>query len=417
MRRVLIIICLFIVPITAFSATFLYAPYSGFAGIPIGNTHFKGGSHWSYSYTQDDKAYSDEGGGPGFGQEGDDTYENAEMLALVSLPQIDPSYYDKKWTLSVSCPNGMYMVSMSQPTFKRPIEIYLYPVAKGTTITNRDPIKLSNANPIAIYDPGIQTKPTSNWYLWFDIVLVLPVDENGMDNENDRLTVDGNVYPLIRANDYSAIVTVSIDFEGADDSISFTMPFTGYYDGNTSKSRLDNSPISYNNAEYPVAIDINTYPQAANIHLDVSNRGKWIDVGQLVFLLNGTNDASIFLSSSSDPFIAGDEFKMKKDDLAFNAPLTSVNSIGFTVRLTDTNGNVNLFEGDEYVSSSISSIPDNFVNVSEVTKVKFWDADYTHPNVSYKQYQAEISIMLDSVDTTLLSGRYEEEIYCHVLIF
>ena len=108
---------------------------------------------------------------------------------------------------------------------------------------------------------------------------------------------------------------------------------------------------------------------------------------------------------------------MKKDDLAFNAPLTSVNSIGFTVRLTDTNGNVNLFEGDEYVSSSISSIPDNFVNVSEVTLVKFGDADYTHPNVSYKQYQAEISIMLDSVDTTLLSGRYEEEIYCHVLIF
>ena len=72
-----------------------------------------------------------------------------------------------------------------------------------------------------------------------------------MDNENDRLTVDGNVYPLIRTNDYSAIVTVTIDFEGADAPISFTMPFTGYYDGNTSSSS-DGTPISYNNAKYPV---------------------------------------------------------------------------------------------------------------------------------------------------------------------
>ena len=46
-----------------------------------------------------------------------------------------------------------------------------------------------------------------------------------------------------------------------------------------------------------------------------------------------------------------------------------------------------------------------------------FSADNTHGSVDYKQYQAEISIMLDSVDTTLLSGRYEEEIYCHVLIY
>lgn len=392
---------------------FVYAPYSGFAGIPIGNTHFKGGSHWSYSYTEDNKASSESGGGKGYGQEGDDTYENAEMLALISLPQINPTYYNKTWTLSVSCPNGMYMVSMSQPTFKRPIEIYLYPVAKGATITNREPIKLSNSNPIAVYDPGITTQPSTTWSLWFDVVLVLPVDENGMDNENDRLTVDGNVYPLVRTNDYSAIVTMSIDFEGAKNPVSLTMPFTGYYDGNTSLSRLDKSPISYNNAEYPVAIDVNTYPEATNINLDISNRGKWIDVGQLVFLLNGKNNTAIFLSSSSDPFIQGDEFTMKKDDLAYNVPLTSVNSIGFTARLTSTAGEVNLFEGNDYVSSDI---PTSSVIISNVTHADF-SADNTHGSVDYKQYQAEISIMLDSVDTTLLSGRYEEEIYCHVLIY
>ena len=380
---------------------FVYAPYIGFAGIPIGNTHYKGGSGWSWPYN--DKTHAN--GGPGHGQDGDNTYENAEMLALISLGGISEEYYDKKWTLSVSCPNGMYMVSMSQPTFKRPIEIYLYPKSNDG-IKNTSPISLSNSNPIATYDPGFESKPSGSWSIWFDVVLVLPVDENGMDNENDRLTVDGNVYPLVRTNDYSAIVTMSIDFEGAKNPVSLTMPFTGYYDG---------SSTPYNNAKYPVAIDVNTYPEATNINLDISNRGKWIDVGQLVFLLNGTNNTALFLSSSSDPFIQGDEFAMKKDDLAYNVPLTSVNSIGFTARLTDTSGNVNLFEGNDYVSSS-TDIPTSSVVISTKTTADF-SADGEHGSVEFKQYQAEISIMLDSVDTTLLSGRYEEEIYCHVLIY
>lgn len=400
MKKLILIISLLFVLLTGLGAlpSFVYAPYSGFAGIPIGNTHYKGGSTWASSG----------------GEDSDDTYANAEMLALVSLYPIDSSSFNKSFTVSVTCPNGMYMVSMSQPTFKRPFEIYLYPVAKHATLTDNNPIKLSNSNPIAVYTPGF-TSTGGNVGFWFDVVLVLPVDEDtserkGMDTENDRLVVDGNVYPLARTNDYSAIVTISIDFEGASDPISFTMPFTGYYNG---------SPNPHNSAAaLPVALDINVYPEATNISLDIANRGKWIDIGHLVFLLNSTKDASIFLSSSSDPFVAGDEFSLKKDDLSHTAQLTSVNSIGFTARLTDTNGNVNLFEGNEFISPTASydsSVPDNFVKLETVTTAKFNNEN--HSNVSYKEYQAEVSIMLDSVDTTLLSGRYEEEIYCHVLIF
>lgn len=400
MKKLILIISLLFVFLTGLGAlpSFVYAPYSGFAGIPIGNTHYKGGSTWASSG----------------GEDSDDTYANAEMLALVSLYPIDSTYFNKSFTVSVTCPNGMYMVSMSQPTFKRPFEIYLYPVAKHATLTDNNPIKLSNSNPIAVYTPGF-TSTGGNVGFWFDVVLVLPVDEDtserkGMDTENDRLVVDGNVYPLARTNDYSAIVTISIDFEGASDPISFTMPFTGYYNG---------SPNPHNSAAaLPVALDINVYPEATNISLDIANRGKWIDIGHLVFLLNSTKDASIFLSSSSDPFVAGDEFSLKKDDLSHTEQLTSVNSIGFTARLTDTNGNVNLFEGNEFIPSTASydrSVPDNFVKLETVTTAYFNNEN--HSNVSYKEYQAEVSIMLDSVDTTLLSGRYEEEIYCHVLIF
>ena len=400
MKKLILIISLLFVFLTGLGAlpSFVYAPYSGFAGIPIGNIHYKGGATWASSG----------------GEDSDDTYANAEMLALVSLYPIASSFFDKSFTVSVTCPNGMYMVSMSQPTFKRPFEIYLYPVAKHATLTDNNPIKLSNSNPIAVYTPGF-TSTGGNVGFWFDVVLVLPVDEDtserkGMDTENDRLVVDGNVYPLARTNDYSAIVTISIDFEGASDPISFTMPFTGYYNG---------SPNPHNSAAaLPVALDINVYPEATNISLDIANRGKWIDIGHLVFLLNSTKDASIFLSSSSDPFVAGDEFSLKKDDLSHTAQLTSVNSIGFTARLADTNGNVNLFEGNEFIPSTASydsSVPDNFVKLETVTTAKFNNEN--HGNVSYKEYQAEVSIMLDSVDTTLLSGRYEEEIYCHVLIF
>ena len=275
MKKLILIISLLFVLLTGLGALpyFVYAPYSGFAGIPIGNIHYKGGSTWDKNYNED---Y-------------DDTYANAEMLALVSLYPIDSTYFDKSFTVSVTCPNGMYMVSMSQPTFKRPFEIYLYPVAKNATLTDRNPIKLSNSNPIAVYTPGFTNiLDPKKVALWFDVVLVLPVDEDtserkGMDTENDRLVVDGNVYPLARTNDYSAIVTISIDFEGASDPISFTMPFTGYYNG---------APNPHNSAaDLPVALDINVYPEATNISLDIANRGKWIDIGHLVFLLNSTKDA------------------------------------------------------------------------------------------------------------------------------
>ena len=69
--------------------SFKYAPYTGFSGIPIGNTHYKGGTGWSWPYN--DKTHAN--GGPGHGQDGDDTYENAEMLALISLGGISSSNF------------------------------------------------------------------------------------------------------------------------------------------------------------------------------------------------------------------------------------------------------------------------------------------------------------------------------------
>ena len=51
-------------------------------------------------------------------------------------------------------------------------------------------------------------------FQFIDVVLYLP---GTVDTSNDRLIDDdGTIYPLIKASDYSAIVTLSILFEGAD---------------------------------------------------------------------------------------------------------------------------------------------------------------------------------------------------------
>lgn len=385
-----------------------YAPFKGFSGVPLGNVYYQGGSNFGFSWG-------------GTGETNKDTYADQEMIAIVSVEDITKEQFDNEdMVITVTCPNGMNMVSMSQPTFMRPIEIILYPSARfdvpdggggGDTLREKEEIVLSNENPIAIYHPGtfyrndngnLASPPTSCAHVWFDVVLKLPVDENGMDTENDRLTVNGNVYPLIRSNDYSALVTVSISYAGEE--LTFTMPFTGYYDG---------SDTPKNNADLPVALDVDVYPEATNIDLE-KERGKWIDVGQLSFLFrDSTKNAALFISSSSNPLVAGHKFAMEKDDLAYNAPRTSSNSIGFTLRLRDNKGGEYIYLGDDSIAgaSSIASLPSNFVKITQNTDVNF----KIRGGLSYKEYQAEISIMLDSVDTTLLSGRYEEEIYCHVI--
>ena len=381
------------------SATFKYAPYDGFSGIPIGSKYYKGGNSWSYDY--DVK-------GDGYGQKGEDTYANKEMLALITLAGISKDYYTKPFTISVSCPNGMYLTSLSNPEFKRPFKLYFYPVMSDTQ--RGKPFELSNDNPVYQYypskDSAMPNSVTNNWSLWFDVVLYLP---GVVDTSNDRLRDDdGTIYPLIKASDYSAIVTISVNHDGADAPMDMIIPFTGYYDG---------SETPVNNAALPVSLGVETYPEASNINLSVSNRGQWITVGRVNLLLNGSRSMAMFLSSSPSADIAGDAFVMVKDDLSHDVQLTSVNSIGFEVQMVDSLGNTKIFDGTDSVdySASITSLTNFILLAGPVESVNFTD---THSGTykSFRQYEGEIQVKLERSDVTLLEGRYEGEIYIHVLV-
>ena len=399
MKKIISFILIGCILLSLNSATFKYAPYDGFSGIPIGSRYYKGGSKWDYD-NETNKT----------GQYGEGTYSNKEMLALITLADIEKKYYTKPFTVSVSCPNGMYLTSLSNPEFKRPFKLYFYPVLTGSK--RGVPFELSNSNPVHLYYPSEDTKfndftPFDGWDLWFDVVLYLP---GTVDTSNDRLIDDdGTIYPLIKANDYSAIVTISVNHDGASAPMSMIIPFTGYYDG---------SAIPLNNAELPVSLGVETYPEASNINLAVENRGQWITVGRVNLLLNGKKKMAMFLSSSPSADVEGDAFIMVKDDLSYDAQLTSVNSIGFEVQMVDTSsGETKLFDGTAKVnySDSITSLTDFVLLVNDVVPVDFTS---THNSIkkSFREYEGEIQVKLDRSDVTLLEGRYEGEIYIHVLV-
>ena len=389
-------------------ATFLFAfglfanpsfdigPFAGFAGIPIGNNNYKGGSDWS-----DTKNLPD-------------YYDDDEMIAMVKLSGIESKYRSSAFTISINCPNGMYMTSLSHPDFKRPFEIYFYPKTDGNAGTT---LKLSNSNPVGSFITTASVGKT--WTQWFDVVLVLP---GTVDADNDRLIVEENgqqiIYPLIEANDYSAVVTITVDFDGASSQGSLTLPFTGYYEGSTESLSKSN--------ENPASLAINIYPGAANINLDVSNRGVWIPVcslsymyflGKLSYDYKSTRNA-IFLSSSSDPFVAGDKFVLVKDDISHDTQLTSANSINFEAKLVDLKtGNENSFGGTDSVLSSTEygSLSSPFVLLNgEVEMVKY-GGTHGEKAAVYREYQAEMQVKLEQSDVTLLQGKFESEIYVHVI--
>ena len=144
--------------VSLFAMTSAGSTFNGFSGIPIGSIYYQGGP-WNQN-----------------GEESVPNSSDNEMIALISFWGItDTTSREKPFTVSISCPNGMYMTSISNPTFKRPFEIEFNPSFKKDGTTKReDGFKLSNDNPVYQY---IMNKDYDNF--WFDVVVCLPVKDLG----------------------------------------------------------------------------------------------------------------------------------------------------------------------------------------------------------------------------------------------
>ena len=412
MKKKLMFIFIFILSIASVLSAMNSAgsTFNGFSGIPIGSIYYQGGQ-WR-SDGESKVEYSSDN----------------EMIALISFWDItEPSSRSKPFTISISCPNGMYMTSISNPTFKRPFEIEFNPSYKSGNTVRGNGFKLSNDNPV------YQFYMNNNYNnFWFDVVVCLPVKNNGgnsyaMDYESDRLTVVENgrdvVYPLIEAEDYTALVTIKIEHDDLATPVELIIPFSGYYKHDTKSTNHKHF------SNYNVSLDIQTYPEAKNIDLGVSNRGRWISVGSISFLINGEdsgknkpNNAAIFLSSSPIPTVEGEQFTLKKDDLSYADALTATNSIKFEVQVVGEDSVISTFDGTDKLDTSknsISSLPSNFIRLYDnigLNENTFNDSEHKNLKKYYRSYNGTMQVRIEQSDVTLSAGKYEGDIYVHVLV-
>ena len=113
---------------------------------------------------------------------------------------------------------------------------------------------------------------------------------------------------------------------------------------------------------------------------------------------------------------------MKKDDLTYTDVLTTTNSIKFEVQLIGDDGSINAFDGTDFFDTSkttISALPENFVRLlddSSVNHTVFTDPGHNPKNMYNRSYNGTMQVKIEQSDVTLAAGKYEGDIYVHVLV-
>lgn len=482
------------------------APYEGAFGVPLGSKAYNGGDNGF----EDATGPNDNAG----------KYSDSEIVAIAEFQDIqesDVNTHGQKVQITVSCPNGMFFVSQSNPAFKFPFELQLIWTDQSTYreyseyTRTRSRTKVQEKGPLGILwhdvsfgkwsdytdwvfssnggstsggdqekewykgsndniseeKPSIpltfryaggdgEIEPRPDWAsdssikvisengdsrtvletetqrgrkydilqesdLWADIVLVLP---GSVNTANDTVTYNNVVYPLIEADDYTALVTITMEYGGQIKSI--TIPFSGFYEkDNTVKEKSVCSLL------------VNPYSTAAHLSI-AEDRGTWVPVGSLDFMLStatntNTTKPVIFASSSSNPEAAADEFRLVHESATFNTPLTQTNSIGFDVRIRNLNADGGtssyIFDGtasQESVEAKLAGL--SYEKDSEqnqypssgdwggIVPAKIY-SKLQHDNAekSYYLYNGEIEVMMDPGTNVMLQGRYTGTVYIHVI--
>lgn len=397
-----------------------------------------------------------------------DAYSDAEMIAMGGVyditPYDEPGSFDEPLTVTITCPNDFYLVSQSNPAYKRPFEIilrqsnamagikYEYHIfsssydSAGYVIDGGRSEPMLFSEPISedlTFDYDLAAAENSSFFdfekqdaikgsynngdtevrvycgFWFDLIINLPRDS--YDAIRDAITVDGVTYPLIEANDYTAIVTITISYGGRSKSI--TIPFSGYYDRGSVE------------LESTASLIVDTYASAGNLSIE-SDRGVWVPVGKMDFMaFKGTeanqstmlqwSNPKIFISSSSDPAAnSTGEFKLVHTNVRYDTPLTDSNSIGFTVRARSltSGGNtaVATFRGEDTISS-ITGTGGGGISVSQIASysdagnINNITGGHQNASLNYYSYSGEIDVMLDPGDNIMYEGVYKGNMYIHVI--
>ena len=264
-------------------------------------------------------------------------------------------------------------------------------------------------------DEGAGLLREAFWDIWFDIILVLPYD--GMEygyierpvSSTGILSYNGREYALVQADDYSALVTITVTTSQSDEILT-VIPFSGYYSGNE-KGKRDAVANLY----------VNPKARAANLSIE-NDHGNRVGVADINFMASGGRteinpDFRIFLSSSNDSTLDQGEFLLVHEDVVSREePVIGQNAIKYTAYLMpDSKTSPNLNHGRNGIGfDGKSFIAGNSINGSYTDVVHIYNSDTGEP-VSYYMYSGEIQVEIDEPVSVMESGRYTSEIFIHVV--
>lgn len=407
------------------------APMPGAFGVPLANSNYQGGS---YDSTENQPK----------------TYDEKEIIAVIGNYNVPVSQRENaSLTISISNPSGMYFVSQSNPAFKRPFEVQLSFSSTYTKTDNsylahlryNEP-RLSESNPTftttikEIFEKNNETllsEDIRRYGIWCDVVLILP---GTVDPDTDTLKAPNSQgvevsYPLVPADDYTAMVTISYIYSDGNTENTrtgeITIPFSGYYDRTDNKVR-----------ENTVNMYVNPNANAARLSIE-RDHSTWVDVGlvemrsisykrmeidenknEIIIPVGSKGVPKIFASSSRNPYALNPEkFVLLHDSVTINTPVNSMNSIGYKVRLTDLDNNSHVeFDGTDSVKSTMTddeSSNANWISVSEIKIESPPEAKYYEYNLF--DYSGRIEVMIDDPGSIVMApGRYTGNVYLHLVM-
>ena len=262
--------------------------------------------------------------------------------------------------------------------------------------------------------------------MWFDLVLCLPYDNNPNAPNGSYVSSSGNMiyngrsYNLIEADDYSAVITITVEWNGQ--SAEVTIPLSGYYSANISSMDTTSS------------LSVRPMASASNLSIN-SMQGRQVDIANINFLSIAAGEEwkesegvwpwnekvtyrnhpeyHMFLSSSRSPFDSDPNGFRLVHRRASSSPMME-EYIGFDLRVTTnqtsntTDSGVYDFDGTEAVTNNI--LPENAIYIP------FKGFGGTGGTVWFAQYDATVSIIMDQQSApTMKSGVYEEEVYVHIV--
>ena len=444
-------------------STYIFAiPYDGAFGVNLANSDYDNWNDGNVSWVSGSLGPSNGNYTP----QAPGVYTNDEMVGLLEIADAKLHGMDKLEPIQItcSCPQGFELVSQSNPSYRRPFEIILVPRSqyrksetyynyvpaeyrgnwsdlqprddKGAVPYDGEAILLSGdrpetPDPWIISEAGYEdiynkaTKSNENFkddvyvlYQWYDIVLNLPGE---IDPATDVLTVTnsrGTVsYPLIEGDDYSALVTITIQWGDYVDSI--TIPFSGYYDRDSLIEGRRGGSCS---------LFVTPYASASHLSIE-KDRGNWVSVAMIDFLMSGMGESTerplIYASSSSDPnAVSPSEFRLVHDSVMYDTPLTNTNSIGFDVQIrsTDTSFPTASFDGTmnmEEAELAFKKVGGTGKETSSEVIIPQTTTQNSSGHVGEAQtfytYSGEVDVMMDSGVHTMYEGVYRGTVYLHVV--